>query len=120
MRDAFSISAAGPNAALPHSRAQFGLTADADLPREGWDDVSFELSPYGKPVELQVLGSSEGTEKAVQSRLRRLLLASPFRPRIESATQDADSDGPAHVYRLRYYYAQADAAAASNESAGEP
>lgn len=95
--------------ALPHSRGHYGLTADVPLQWEGWIDVSFGLSRNGKPVQLQILGSSAGTDKAVQSRLRRLLLASPFRPRMESAVQDGDSDAAAHVYRLRYYYAQADA-----------
>jgi tetratricopeptide (TPR) repeat protein len=106
--------------ALPHSRAHFGLPADARLQWEGWVDVSFELSRYGKPVQLQMLDSSAGTEKAVQSRLRRLLMASPFRPRIEAAGQDADSEAAAHVYRLRYYYASADAAVGSSEALGVP
>lgn len=90
-------------AALPHSRAHFGLADDAALAWQGWIDVSFELSRYGKPQRLKVLGSSPGTARAVQGRLRRLLLSSPFRPRIDAAEAQAP-----HVYRVRYYYAPAD------------
>lgn len=89
--------------ALPHSRAHFGLPVNAQLDWEGWIDVSFKLSRYGKPEQLKVLGNSADTGRAVLARLRRLLNASPFRPRIGPA----ETEAIAHVYHLRYYYAQA-------------
>lgn len=101
--------------ALPHSRGHFGLAADTPLQWQGWIDVSFEVSRYGKPQRLTLLDSSEGTDKAVQARLRRLLMASPFRPHIGPEGPEA----AAHVYRLRYHYALAENLAASSD-AGQP
>ncbi|MGA0806443.1 MAG: hypothetical protein ACO3PV_08010, partial [Pseudohongiellaceae bacterium] len=89
-------------AALPHSRAHFGVETATALAWDGWIDVSFELTRYGKPVQLTLLGSSPGTDKAVEARLRRLLLASPFRPRT-----GADETDQPRVYRLRYHYGEA-------------
>ncbi len=94
---------------LPHSRSHFGLEADEPLEWQGWIDVSFELSRYGKPTQLKLLGSSDGPGKRVQQRLRRLMMGSPFRPRIGP---QEESPAP-HVYRLRYYYAQVGTATGS-------
>lgn len=88
-------------AALPHSRAYFGLAADAALQWEGWIDVELELSRYGRIKRLDFIDSSNGTDKVVQRRLRRLLLANPFRPRVLSTTEHAPQE-----YRVRYRYAQ--------------
>lgn len=85
---------------LPHSRAHFGLPADAKLQWQGWIEVSFELSRYGNLRRLRVEDQSEGTDKAVTRRLRRLLHANPFRPYI--VPEDSTDEPPR--YTLRYHY----------------
>lgn len=87
-------------AALPHSRAYMGVAEDAELNYEGYVDVSFEISRYGSAKRIRILGSSEGTDSNVVSRLRRLLRSMPFRPVLLE-----DSEAERHK-SLRYYYTQ--------------
>jgi tetratricopeptide (TPR) repeat protein len=87
---------------LPHSRAKFGIAADAPLDYSGYLDVSFRITRYGNVRDMEVLGKTDNASPALERRLKRLLRSAPFRPRIIDG-EPADSDTVA----LRYYFAMA-------------
>ena len=86
---------------LPNSRAKFGLAPDAEVPWDGYVDVSFRITRFGQTRDFDVLERSGPLTEEMESRLRRLVRSSPFRPRFidgEPAVRDRVT--------LRYYYAQ--------------
>lgn len=66
--------------------------ADTSL-SQGYVDVSFNVNPQGRAVNLEVLGTSDGTGTAVIDHLGNLVRNAQFRP-----ATDASAD-----YSLRYY-----------------
>ncbi len=88
---------------LPHSRAKFGLTPDADIAWDGHIDVHFHISRFGNVSGIEVLERTEGVTDDIERRLRRLLHSSPFRPRFV-----AGDVGRGDEVTVRYYFAQID------------
>lgn len=89
--------------ALPHSREKLGVAADADVKWDGYMDVSFRIGRFGQAEDFDVFASSGPVTRDMQSRLRRVLRSTPFRPRFvdgEPARRDA--------VQLRYYFVQLD------------
>lgn len=86
-------------AALPAAfQASF---TDGEAPEDyrGYIDVSFVVGRYGTARNVEILGESPGTSKAVRRELRAYIAGSRFRPRF------VDGE-PARVDRVtaRYYY----------------
>jgi outer membrane biosynthesis protein TonB len=85
---------------VPHSRARFGLAADAEVPWDGYVDVSFRVSRFGHASDIDVLGSTGPLTEDIEKRLRRLVRGYPFRPRfIDGAPSTRDQ------VSIRYYFA---------------
>ncbi|MES2626335.1 MAG: hypothetical protein V4628_13710 [Pseudomonadota bacterium] len=84
--------------ALPHSRKKFAIGPDAPLDFSGYVDVSFQLSRYGNVHDLKITNVNGSVTKNMERRLRRLMRASPFRPRIEEG-KTVESE-----VSMRYYF----------------
>jgi tetratricopeptide (TPR) repeat protein len=86
---------------LPHSRGKFGIAPDAEVPWDGYVDVSFRIMRFGQIRDFEVLDRKGPLTADMETRLRRLIRSSPFRPRFvdgEPALRDRVT--------VRYYYAQ--------------
>ncbi len=89
--------------AKPNSREKFGIPAAEKLNYDGYIDIAYTISHYGRVGKIKVLGKSENTTRKIERRLIRFLRNSPFRPRLqEDGTVDAER------VTLRYYYGSAD------------
>jgi tetratricopeptide (TPR) repeat protein len=86
---------------LPHSREKFGIAADADVRWDGYIDLRFTINRFGQAEHFDVIASEGPVTKDLQSRLRRMLRSTPFRPRF--------GDGKplrGDTVEMRYYFAQ--------------
>lgn len=87
--------------ALPHSREKFGIAKDAEVAWDGYLDIRFTIGRFGQAGHMEVLATSGEVTKDLQTRLRRMLRSTPFRPRfIDGAPARSDT------VQLRYYFAQ--------------
>lgn len=87
--------------ALPHSREKLGIAPDADVEWDGYIDVRFRIGRFGQAGDFEVLATEGPVTRDLQSRLRRMLRSTPFRPRFVDGVP-ARSD----VVEVRYYFVQ--------------
>lgn len=88
---------------LPHSREKFGIAPDAAVDWDGYIDLSFRIGRFGGVEHFEVLATDGPVTKALQSRLRRMLRSTPFRPRFIDG-----EPARGETVQLRYYFAQLD------------
>jgi len=88
--------------AKPNSRKKFNISEDAELPYIGYIDIAFTISKYGRAKRFEILGKEGDITSSMESRLRRFLRNSPFRPRL-----DNEGLSVADRVTLRYYVAYA-------------
>ncbi len=89
--------------AKPNSREKFGIAEDADLPLIGHIDIAFTISKYGRAKRFEILNTEGEITLGIESRLRRFLRNSPFRPRL-----DSKGNSVADRVTLRYFVKQAE------------
>jgi tetratricopeptide (TPR) repeat protein len=89
--------------AKPNSREKFGIHDEAELEYEGYIDIAFTVSKYGKARSFETLGATENVTRQIERRLVRYLRNSPFRPRLES-----DNRFESQRVEVRYYFTYAD------------
>ncbi len=65
----------------------------------GYIDAAVEVTRFGQVKDVEILGKSSGTSRAIEKRLRRYLAASCFRPRFV-AGQPARADR----FEARFYF----------------
>lgn len=88
--------------AKPNSREKFNIPGDAELPYIGYIDIAFTISKYGRAKRFEILDKEGSITSSMESRLRRFLRNSPFRPRL-----DNEGESVADRVTLRYYVAYA-------------
>lgn len=86
--------------AQPNSRAALDASA-ADVTFNGYIDVALTLDEAGHVDAIKVLDRSDNAGAAVEEHLRKVLLNTPFRPRLT-----ADGEGPRETIKLRYNFAR--------------
>jgi hypothetical protein len=89
--------------AKPNSREKFSISAETELEYEGYVDIAFTISKYGRAKRFEFLNSEGEITKRIESRLRRYLRNSPFRPRLDDQGKTV-----ADRVTMRYYVAFAD------------
>ena len=89
--------------AKPNSREKFGIHDEAELAYEGYIDIAFTVSKYGKAKSFATLATSGNVTRQIEHRLVRYLRNSPFRPRLET-----DNRFESQRVEVRYYFAYAD------------
>ena len=89
--------------AKPNTREKFGIHKEAELEYEGFIDIAFTVSKYGKAKSFETLGTSGNVTRQIERRLVRYLRNSPFRPRLE-----ADNRFESQRVEVRYYFTYAD------------
>ena len=89
--------------AKPNSREKFGIAADERLNYDGYIDIAYTISHYGRVGKIKILDKSEGVTRKVERRLKRFLRNSPFRPRLQE-----DGSVKAERVTVRYYFGFAD------------
>ncbi|MDG1851286.1 MAG: hypothetical protein P8J44_04140, partial [Gammaproteobacteria bacterium] len=90
-------------AAKPNSREKFGIAANKNLVYDGYVDISFTVSRFGRAGDIEILGKSGNVTKKIEQRLKRYLRNSPFRPRLQK-----DGSINEESLTLRYHFAYAD------------
>ena len=90
-------------AAKPNSRDKFGIAANKNLVYDGYIDISFTVSRFGRAGGIKILGKSENVTRRIEQRLKRYLRNSPFRPRLQK-----DESIIEESLTLRYHFAYAD------------
>ena len=86
-------------APLPYSRARHGISPSEVIDYDGWIDVRFRLSRWGRARSIDILDTSSPDSKRMVRQLRRLLTAAPFRPRIVDGVFVHNEE-----VAVRYYY----------------
>jgi hypothetical protein len=89
--------------AKPNTREKFSISPETELEYEGYVDIAFTISKYGRTKQLEILSSEGEITRQIESRLRRFLRNSPFRPRL-----DDEGNAVSDRVSLRYYVAFAD------------
>jgi len=89
--------------AKPNSREKFSISSEAELEYEGYVDITFTISKYGRAKRFEILNTEGEITKKIESRLRRYLRNSPFRPRF-----DEEGNSVSGKVSLRYYVAFAE------------
>ncbi|MDG2177063.1 MAG: tetratricopeptide repeat protein [Gammaproteobacteria bacterium] len=89
--------------AKPNSREKFSISTETELEYEGYVDIAFTISKYGRAKRFEFLNSEGEITKRIESRLRRYLRNSPFRPRLDDQGKTV-----ADRVTMRYYVAFAD------------
>lgn len=87
----------------PNSRDKFGISPASPIEYEGYIDIAFTISRYGRAKRFDVVNRSDNVSSDIQNRLKRYLRNSPFRPHM---TENEEFESSQVV--LRYYYAFAD------------
>lgn len=90
--------------AKPNSREKFDIPQDQQLDHEGYIDIAFTISRFGRAKRFDVLDASENSTSSIERRLRRFLRNSPFRPRLDEAGEFTEQR-----VTLRYYFSYAEA-----------
>jgi len=90
-------------AAKPNSREKFGIAVDESLDYDGYVDISFTVSRFGRAGDIEILGKSGNVTKKIEQRLKKYLRNSPFRPRLQK-----DGSINEESLTLRYHFAYAD------------
>lgn len=88
--------------AKPNSREKFNIPDEAELPYIGYIDIAFTISKYGRAKRFEIIDKKGSITSSMESRLRRFLRNSPFRPRL-----DNEGESVADRVTLRYYVAYA-------------
>ena len=89
--------------AKPNTREKFSISAEAELEYEGYVDITFTISKYGRAKRFDILNTEGEITRSIESRLRRYLRNSPFRPRL-----DEEGNSVSDIVSLRYYVAFAE------------
>jgi tetratricopeptide (TPR) repeat protein len=83
----------------PYTRESIGLPADIALEYKGYIDVEFQLSRFGVPSSIGVLGRSPTATPELETRLLRNIRRAGYRPRIvDGALRDEEQ-----IY-TRFYF----------------
>jgi hypothetical protein len=89
--------------AKPNSREKFSISPETELEYEGYVDIAFTISKYGRAKRFEILNTEGEITRRIESRLRRYLRNSPFRPRF-----DDQGESISDRVNMRYYVAFAD------------
>jgi hypothetical protein len=89
--------------AKPNTREKFSISPETELEYEGYVDIAFTISKYGRTKQVEILNSEGEITRQIESRLRRFIRNSPFRPRL-----DDEGKTVSDRVSLRYYVAYSD------------
>ena len=89
--------------AKPNSRDKFGIPANETLAHEGYIDIAFTVSRYGRAGGISTIDKSENVTRKIERRLKKYLRNSPFRPRLQK-----DGSVESERVTVRYYFGYAE------------
>jgi tetratricopeptide (TPR) repeat protein len=83
----------------PYTRESMKIPANLALEYKGYIDVEFELSRFGEPSSMRVLGRSPTATPELETRLLRSIRRTQYRPRVS----DGEVRSGQQMY-ARYYF----------------